>query len=71
MDDPIYVLIGVVTFVVSLIAVVRTRAVLRFRSSGRIEPGSIADWEVWAWRLMAGVMMVLSAAFVYVTVFEL
>jgi hypothetical protein len=67
----LYAVLGALVFLLSMAMVFRTRTMLRFRSSGTIQPGSISDWRVQVWRLMAGVMATMALIFVYVSLVEL
>lgn len=63
MVNPLYVLVALFALLTSSVTLLRTRAVLRFRATGRVEPGSIPDWEVWAWRAMAGAVVLMTVSF--------
>ena len=67
----LYAVLGVLVFLISAVMLFRTRTMLRFRSPGNIEPGSISDWHVQVWRLIAGVMATTALLFAYVALFEL
>lgn len=71
MANWIFILIGAVPLIIFLTAMIKTRAVLRFRSVGTIEPGSISDWEVMVWRVLTGMMVIMTIIFIYITVFKL
>lgn len=43
-------LIGIPAFILGVLMIVRTRALLRFRSPGNIEPGSISEWQIRVWQ---------------------
>lgn len=60
--------IGIFGLLASLVVLFRTQEVLRFRSPGTIQPGSISDWEVWVWRLSGGLIAAMSLTSIYLSV---
>ncbi len=64
-------LLGIVTFLLSMLMVFQTRAMLRFRATGHVVPGSISDWEVVVWRFTSAVMGILALIITYMALFKL
>lgn len=43
-------LLGIPAFIIGMLMIVRTRAILQFRSPGDIKPKSISEWQIRVWQ---------------------
>lgn len=53
-------LIGIPAFLIGILMVVKTRALLRFRSLGNIKPESIPGWKIRVWQGIGAAVALLS-----------
>lgn len=58
-------LVGIPACVIGILMVVKTRAMLQFRSSGTIESGSIAEWKVRVWQGLGATLSLLGIGLVW------
>lgn len=53
-------LVGIPAFLIGILMMVKTRAMLQFRSPGNIEPGSIPRWKTRVWQGIGAALALLS-----------
>jgi hypothetical protein len=63
-NGPLFVL-GAAILAVSALMVVRTRAMIRFRSPGRVEPESIGRPKITVWRGVGAITALLALGVMY------
>lgn len=53
-------LLGIPAFIIGALMIMRTRAMLQFRSPGYIEPGSIPEWKIRVWQGIGATVALLA-----------